>query len=126
MASTPNSVSFGAPGSPRVLSNVAPGVGPNDVATFGQLTSVASGISSQVNRTNSGVARAMAMGGGFLPDNKKFALAANYGAFGGESGLAVTGLYRLTGDAVLTGSAGYGMGPDAGQFGGRAGVQFAW
>jgi trimeric autotransporter adhesin len=66
------------------------------------------------------------MGGGFLPDNKKFALAANYGGFAGESGFAVTGLYRLTNSAVVSASAGYGIGPDASQFAGRAGIQFAW
>ena len=133
VASAPNTVSFGAPGNLRVLTNVAPGVGPNDVATFGQLSSVATGfqsqlggLQSQVNRANSGVAMAMAMGGGFLPDNKKFAVAANYGAFAGESGIALTALARLTDNVVLSGSAGYGEGPDADQFGGRVGVQFAW
>ena len=138
VASTPNSVSFGSPGNLRVLSNVAPGVGPNDVATFGQLSSVASGVSSQigavesqvgalqtqVNHANSGVAMAMAMGGGFLPDNKKYALAMNYGAFAGRAG--ALGLMRLTDNVVLSGSASYGAGPDASQFGGRVGVQLAW
>jgi len=66
------------------------------------------------------------MGGGFLPDNKKFALATNYGAFGGQSAVAVTGLMRITDNVVLSGAAGYGMGPDASRFGGRAGLQFAW
>jgi trimeric autotransporter adhesin len=133
IATTPNSVSFGTPSNPRVLSNVAPGVLPTDAVNVSQLDSVATGVQSQitglqsqVNRADSGVAMAMAMGGGFLPDNKKFALGMNYGTFSGESGFALTGLYRLTGNVVVSGSAGYGMGPDASQFGGRAGVQFAW
>jgi hypothetical protein len=98
----------------------------SDVSAMAARRSAGGGLQSQINRTNSGVAMAMAMGGGFLQDNKKFAVAANYGTFGGESGLALTGLYRLTNSVVVSGSAGTGMGPDAGQFGGRAGVQFAW
>jgi autotransporter adhesin len=130
----------GSLGNERRITNVAAGVSPTDGVNVSQLSSVASGISSQfgtlegqigglqtqINRANSGVAMAMAMSGAFLPDNKKFALAANYGTFGGEGGLALTGLYRLSNNVVLSGAAGYGVGPDAGQFGGRAGVQFAW
>jgi hypothetical protein len=33
---------------------------------------------------------------------------------------------RLSENMVLTGSAGYGTGNDANQFGGRAGIQVAW
>ena len=99
IASAPNTVSFGSPGNERRLTNVAAGIAPTDAVNVAQLNSVATGMSSQigglqaqVNRANSGVAMAMAMGGGFLPDNKKFAVAANYGAFAGESGLALIGL----------------------------------
>jgi autotransporter adhesin len=84
VASAPNTVSVGAPGGERRITNVAAGVAPSDAVNVSQLDSVASGIQSQignlqtqVNRANAGVAMAMAMGGGFLPDNKKFALAAN-------------------------------------------------
>jgi hypothetical protein len=68
---------------------------------------------------------AMAMGGGFLPDNKKFAFAVNYGAFSGQSGAAFTGLARVTDNIVASAALGYGFDGSA-QFGGRAGLQFAW
>jgi autotransporter adhesin len=136
VATAPNTVSFGSPGNERRLTNVAPGVAPTDAINVAQLNSVASGMSSmssqisglqsQINRANSGVAMAMAMGGGFLPDNKKFAVAVNYGGFAGESGMAVTALARVTNNIVVSGSLGYGIGPDANQFGGRGGLQYAW
>jgi hypothetical protein len=68
----------------------------------------------------------MAMGGGFLPDNKRFAIATNYGSFSGQSAVALTGLARLSDNVVLSGSAAYGMGIDAERFGGRVGMQYAW
>ena len=68
----------------------------------------------------------MAMGGGFLPDNKKFALAANYGAFAGQNALAVTGLLRVTDNVVFSGSAGFGVGNQTNEIGGRVGMQIAW
>jgi hypothetical protein len=116
-----------------VLTNVAAGIGPNDAVNVSQLASVASGMQSQIsglqsqlNVTNSGVAMAMAMGGGFLPDNKKFAVAANYGNFGGQGAVGFTGLARLTDKIVLTGSLGYAPVNDSNQFGGRVGMQMAW
>ncbi len=69
---------------------------------------------------------AMAMGGGFLPDSKKFAVAANYGTFAGQSAFALTGLVRISDNIVASGAFAYGTGDQANQFGGRAGVQFAW
>jgi trimeric autotransporter adhesin len=106
---------------------------PTDAANVGQLSSVASGMAtqigglqSQINRANSGVAMSMAMGGGFLPDSKKFALAVNYGEFQGESGFAFTALGRVTNNIVVSGSASVGEGINAGGFGARVGVQYAW
>jgi hypothetical protein len=69
---------------------------------------------------------AMAMGGGFLPDNKKFAVATNYGTFAGQSALALTGLMRISNNFVVSRSASYGVGDQANQFGGRVGMQVAW
>ena len=71
------------------------------------------------------IAMAMAMGGGFLPDNKKFAFATNYGSFAGQGAMAVTALARISDNIVVSGAAGYGF-DGTGQFGGRAGLQFAW
>ncbi len=69
---------------------------------------------------------AMAMGGGFLPDNKRFALATNYGTFAGQSAVAMTAFARLSDNVVLSGSASYGLRSDVSQFGGRVGMQVAW
>ena len=66
------------------------------------------------------------MGGGFLPDNKRFAVASNYGTFAGQSAVAMTALARLSDNVVLSGSASYGVRTDVNQFGGRVGVQMAW
>jgi hypothetical protein len=117
----------------RTLTNVAAGIGPTDAVNVSQLSSIAAGISSQIgglqtqiNQANSGIAMAMAMGGGFLPDNKTFAVAANYGGFAGQNALGLTGLARLTDNLVLSGSLGYTVVNETTQLGGRVGVQLAW
>jgi autotransporter adhesin len=89
-----------------------------------QLQSEIGGLQGQINRANSGVAMAMAMGGGFLPENKRFAIAANYGAFSGQGAMAFTGLVRVTDNIVLNGSLGYS--PEQNSYGGRVGGQIAW
>jgi autotransporter adhesin len=126
-------VSFGAAGSERRLTNVAAGIAPTDAVNVSQLSSIAAGVESQigglqtqVTHANSGIAMAMAMGGGFLPDNKHFAVASNYGTFAGQSAVAMTALARLSDNVVLSGSASYGVRTDVNQFGGRVGVQMAW
>ena len=98
-----------------------------------QLNSVASGMSSQVaglqtqiNQANAGVAMAMAMGGGFLPDNKSFAVAANYGTFSGQNAMGLTGLLRASNNIVLSGSLGFTPVNSTNEFGGRVGVQYSW
>ena len=67
---------------------------------------------------------ALAMGGGGLPDHKKFALGINYGTFAGQSALALSSAARLTDNLVVSGSLGYGV--DENQLGGRLGMQIAW
>jgi autotransporter adhesin len=132
IATAPNTVSFGTPGNERRLTNVAAGIAPTDAVNVAQLSSVASGVSSQIESQIGGLQSqithadtGVAMGGGFLPDNKKFALATNYGGFGGQNAVAFTGVARITDNIVLSAAAGYGF--DGGsQFGGRAGLQFAW
>src|SRR6185295_12551359 len=101
---------------------------PTDAVNVGQLQSVATGMQTQVNylqtqitQANAGIAMAMAMGGGFLPDNKRFAIAANYGTFAGQGALALTGLARITDNIVVSGSAGYGLRNDGNLLGGRVG-----
>ena len=68
----------------------------------------------------------MAMGGGFLPDNKTLAVAANYGTFAGGNAMGLTGLYRLTGNIVVSGSMGVAPVNNTTEFGGRVGVQYSW
>jgi trimeric autotransporter adhesin len=133
LRSAPNTVSFGAPGNERRLTNVAAGISPTDAVNVSQLNSIASGVQAQIGglqtqitHANSGIAMAMAMGGGFLPDSKRFAIAANYGTFAGQSAVAMTALARVSDNIVLSGSASYGMRSDANEFGGRMGMQIAW
>lgn len=140
VASAANTVSVGAAGSERRVTNVAAGVNPTDAANVSQLSSAATGLQTQISglqtqinglqtqitHANSGIAMAMAMGGGFLPDNKRFALATNYGTFAGQSAVAMTAFARLSDNVVLSGSASYGLRSDVSQFGGRVGMQVAW
>ncbi len=82
VASAPHTVSVGAPGGERRISNVAPGISPTDAATVGQLSSSASGLQSQINendrRLRDGVAVAMAAGGvPAVPQGRKVGLFGN-------------------------------------------------
>ena len=140
VASAPNTVSVGAAGNERRITNVAAGVNGTDAVNVNQLNSVVASMNyqpqidslqSQVNDTNrrvdkanSGVAMAMAMGGGGLPDNKKYALGINYGTFAGQNALALQSALRLSENIVASGAVGFGI--DQKQVGGRVGVQFAW
>ncbi len=81
-------------------------------------------LDDRVDVANGGVAMAMAMAGGFLPDNKRFAMAVNYGTYGGQSAVAVSGFVRLDQNWVVSASAGYGANVDT--FGGRVGLLTAW
>ena len=67
---------------------------------------------------------AMAMGGGSLPDNKKYSLGINYGTFGGQNALALSSALRLSENIVASGALGFSV--DQKDVGGRVGVQFAW
>jgi len=138
VASAANTVSVGSAGNERRITNLAPGIASSDAATVGQLSAVSGNFDSQfaslqsqinhmnqrVNVAHAGVAMAMAMTGGFLPDRKKFAIAVNYGHFERQNATAVSGYYRLSEAIVVSG--GVSMGIEARQFGGRAGMLFAW
>src|SRR5205823_1143942 len=78
VATAANTASFGSPGNERRLTNVAAGINPTDAANIGQLTSVASGIQSQISglqgqiTTNQvearrGLAAVAALAPGFMP-----------------------------------------------------------
>jgi autotransporter adhesin len=100
VASAPNTASFGSPGNERRLTNIAPGVNPTDAATFGQLTSVATGLQSQVdtNRVEArrGIAAAAALSPGLMPSAPgKTTLSVNTGFYQGEAGIGVGISHRL-------------------------------
>jgi len=113
IASAPNTVSVGFAGGERRITNVAAGIAPTDAVNVSQLSGIASGFQSQigslqgqinglqtqVTHADTGIAMAMAMGGGFLPDSKKFAVAVNYGTFAGQNAMAFTG---LTGSPIIS------------------------
>ncbi len=81
-------------------------------------------LQSQMRQAFEGTAIAIAMGGGALPDNKKFAVSTNWGTFRGENAVSLTGQMRLSQNVVFNG--GVAAGFQQGGVGGRAGVTFAW
>jgi autotransporter adhesin len=101
---------------------VAAGVNPTDAVNVAQLNSVVSGLNyqpqidnlqSQINDTNkrvdnanAGVAMAMAMGGGGLPETKKYAVGVNYGTFAGQNAFALSSALRLSDNLVASGAIG--------------------
>ena len=111
---------------PMVIQHFAPNGQATPATGMTGMQSQINGLQSQVNHANSGVAMAMAMGGGFLPDSKKFAVAASYGNFTGQGALGLTALGRVTDNLVLTGSFGYSTANNTNEYGGRVGMQVAW
>jgi trimeric autotransporter adhesin len=85
--------------------------------------SVAS-LQNQVERAFEGTAIAIALGGGVLPDNKKFAISANWGTYAGTNAFGATGYFRVTDNIVVNG--GLGVGLTKGDVGGRVGVPLTW
>jgi len=81
-------------------------------------------LQGQMRQAFEGTAIAIAMGGGALPDNKKFAVSTNWGTFRGENAFSVTGQMRLSQNVVFNG--GVAAGFQQGGVGGRAGVTYAW
>ena len=81
-------------------------------------------LQEDIRNNSEGVAMAIAMAGtpSVLPDNKAVAVAANYGAFEGESAGAFSGVARVQGDLFFNA----GVGFTTHTSGGRAGLTFAW
>jgi autotransporter adhesin len=136
VATAPNTVSFGTPGNERRLTNIAPGILPTDAATVSQLTSMTTGVQTQIaglqNNINTvdrhakqGTATAIAMGGfGGIPDGKNYAVFSNFGTYGSENSFAGGLALRITDATTVNGAVGFGV--NGGPVGGRVGVQFAW
>jgi autotransporter adhesin len=112
VADRPNTVSLGG----RQLVNLAPGTSGTDAVNLNQLQGVE-------RHADGGIATAIAMSGVWLPADKKYAVSTNLGVFGGETALAAGAALRLTDNAILNGSVGFGV---DGGVGGRVGVSFAW
>ena len=95
--------------------------GPQDIAS---LYNSVSTLRSDVIRGYEGSAIALAVGGGVLPDNKKFAISTNWGGYHGTNALGASAYVRLNENFVFNG--GVGLGLTKGDVGGRAGVTFTW
>jgi autotransporter adhesin len=61
IATLPNTVSFGTPGNLRRLTNLAPGIDPNDAVTVSQLSGLLSGdVDREIRKALAGAAMGMA------------------------------------------------------------------
>lgn len=113
VANQPNTVSFGAPGNERRLTNVAGGVNNSDAANYGQ-----------VRRAYGGVAMAFAMTAAspaLAPGEQ--AISAGAGYYKSESGWSLRYEARPTNQVFV--SAGVAINGD-GDVGGAAGIGFKW
>lgn len=120
------------------ISNAAAPQDANDVATKGyvdsmqglgavQLAGLTNGLNTafgKIERNGQGVALAMAMGGGYLEPESRFALFGGWGNFDGHNALAAQSYVRVSRDVSL--NAGLSVGLEEGLVGTRIGfgVQF--
>ncbi len=81
-------------------------------------------LQRDVRRGYEGSAIAIAMGGTVLPDNKRYAISANFGTFRGENAFAASAAVRL--NEFIVANAAIGAGLARGGVGGRVGATFAW
>jgi trimeric autotransporter adhesin len=93
-------------------------------ANVANLNGSVASLQNAVERAYEGTAIAIALGGGVLPDNKKFAISANWGAYNGTNAFGATGYFRVTDNIVVNG--GLGAGLTKGDVGGRVGVTLTW
>ncbi|MFZ1883842.1 MAG: YadA-like family protein, partial [Rhodoplanes sp.] len=81
-------------------------------------------LHTDVAKAFEGTAVAIALGGGYLPDNKRFAISTNWGTFRGENAASVVAHLRVNDFMVVNG--GFASGFQHGGMGGRVGATFAW
>jgi trimeric autotransporter adhesin len=95
--------------------------GPQDIAG---LTSSVATLQQNVRQAFEGTAIAIALGGGALPEGKRFAVSTNWGTFRGENAGSLAAHVRVNDVLVLNG--GVAAGFQQGGVGGRFGATFAW
>jgi trimeric autotransporter adhesin len=96
-------------------------------ALDGRVTNLESNVRTlnyDVRKAFEGAAVAIAMGGAALPDNKKFAISANWGTFSGENAFGGMAQMRISNNFVANAAVGTGF--TRGGVGGRVGGTFAW
>src|SRR5262245_25137774 len=88
----------------------------NGATNLSNLQNQVAGIQNQVNILKGGVQKsfegtaiAIAMGGGWLPDNKIFAIATNLGNFQGQNAMRLNAYYRVSPNIVVNGGVGAGF-----------------
>jgi len=98
-------------------------VGP-DTGSIVALQGDVASLRTDIKKAYEGTAVAIALGGGYLPENKKFAISTNWGTFRGENAASVVAHLRVNDFVVLNG--GFASGFNRGGMGGRVGATFAW
>jgi autotransporter adhesin len=107
VANVANTVSVGAPGGERRITNVAPGISQTDAVNVGQLSSVAAGFQSQIGGLQSqiiqnnvearrGIAATAALSPGIMPSAPgRTTVSVNGGFYHGETGVGIGVSHRL-------------------------------
>jgi hypothetical protein len=93
-------------------------------ALSSQVTDLQNTVATLQHRAYEGTAVAIAMATTALPDNKRFAVTANFGTFRGENAFAASAAVRI--NEFLVANAAIGTGLARGGVGGRVGATFAW
>ena len=99
--------------------------GPGTIGNLSaQVTDLQNTVATLQHRAYEGTAVAIAMGGTVLPDNKRYAITANFGTFRGENAFAASAAVRI--NEFVVANAALGTGLARGGVGGRVGATFAW
>ena len=117
-----NAVSVGAPGNERQIKNVAPGTEATDVATMGQVYTVAQNINKVDNRLNKVGAGAAALAALHPIDtDDKFTMGLGYGNYRSAHAMAMGMFYRPTEKIMISVGGAFGNGENMV----NAGISFA-
>ena len=82
------------------------------------------GLQTGLQQAFEGTAIAIALGGGTLPSDKRFAVSTNWGNFRGQNALSLAAQMRVSDVVVL--NAGVAAGLQQQGIGSRVGATFAW